>query len=442
MKNLFRFFMIVALVCVAFSCGKDDEAQQPLPLAYLELSSQADATQYLQGDAGTKTFTVSTSRKFEAQSDANWCTVTSDVEAKTVTITVTRNEYVTGSKPAKRTGIVSVKALPEREDDDLSKVKTLEVNVEQSVYGLPVADMLDVVFNAIGAMDNSALKSDILTPNIAPATRLNPVYNRYSAVFEGNRIGGHAGDHFFQIPLYTTTVSWADLTANGVDRTKLPDPTLTALGNAFDHKDFSVEAIMSNKFINPDTGAPLYGEQEYVSIQQSAGWGLGFEGGNEADGGTFVFYHNWCDALLDLPKNRPTAQTDGNLRFGIRPTVTEGQPLVGAQPDVFYHVVVTTDFGAHKITAYVDGEKMAERIFNALTTTVTLPCLENKFANWIGLGADPNNPPTRDAGVVDLPKQRSQYSSNGELILTRIYGKALTAAEVELLYQYEKPAAK
>ena len=130
--------------------------------------------------------------------------------------------------------------------------------------------------------------------------------------------------------------------------------------------------------------------------------------------------------------------SDGNIRFGVTP-VAEGATAIGAQPDTYYHVAVTTDFTAHKISAYVDGKLILERNIKAETTTVTLPCAANKFANWIGLGGDPNNPPTRAEGVTDLPLQSCQYSANGELVVGRIYGRALTATEVEMLYQYEKP---
>jgi hypothetical protein len=433
MSKVVRFFMFVTLACVTFSCGKDEEPLPPLSLAYIELESAADATQLLPGDAGSKTFSVAASRKFAANADVDWCSAAVDVEAQTITLTVTRNAYVTGTKPSKRNGVVTITALPEREGDDVSNIK-LDVNVEQALYGLPEADMLNLVFNATGALDTSPLSNIINTPQEVPTTKMNTVYNRFSAVFSGNRASGHAGTMFYQIPLYTTTLTWDQLTVFGVDRNALPNPTLTALGQAFDHKNFTVEGIISNTFKNA-AGEDLYGEQEFISIQQSAGWGLGFEGGNAENGGTFVFYYNWCDKLLEYDA---ATKSDGNYKFGIEPAV-EGQPVVGARPNVFYHVVVTTDFTAHKIIAYVDGKLIGERAFNETTTTVTLPCGANKFANWIGLGADPNNPPTRGEGVTELPKATSQYSANGELVVARMYNKALTATEVELLYQYEKP---
>jgi hypothetical protein len=442
MNKFVRFFMFVTLACVAFSCGKDDDSEEPLkplPTPFLELQSATESTQYLTGDAGSKTFTIATNRKFAATSDVSWLTVAVDVEAKTVTFTATKNELVQGTKPGKRTGSINIAALPERDDDVVTSAK-LDVSVEQALFGLPEADMLNVVFNAQGAVDASPLATEILAPNTAPETKLNELYKRFTARFSGNRIdGGHNGDVFYQVPLYTTTVSWADLTqwqvdenAAGAYREPLPY-SFNALGQAFERKNFTVEMIVSNKFLNPVTGDPLYGEQEYVSMQQSSGWGLGFEGGNADDGATFVFYYNPGDAL-----DTPTPGAGGNIRFGIQPTV-EGQPTVGAKPDVFYHVIVITDFTKHVITAYVDGQLVATRPFNETSVTTTLPNKGNKFANWIGLGADAANPPRRAEGVTDPVKQRAQYSSNGEMVLTRIYGKVLTPAEIDLLYLYEKP---
>jgi hypothetical protein len=424
--------MIAALVCVAFACKDKEEPLPSLPSPYIELASAADATQLLPGDAGTKTFTVEANREIDASSDVRWCTVS--VSGKTVTLTFERNAHVAGTKPNKRSGVVTVTAKPERDGDNVSRTK-LDVNVEQALFGLPEADLLDVVFNAAGATDNSPLKSELKVPQNKPETKMNQVYNRFSTVFSGNRADGHAGSMFWQIPLYTTAVTWDALTAFGVDRAALPDPTLTALGSAFDHKNFTVEAILSNSF-KMANGDPVYGEQEFISIQQSAGWGLGFEGGNAEDGGTFVFYYNWYDKLLD--KSNSASMSDGKIQFGVQP-VAEGEKAVGALPDAFYHVAVTADFSAHKISAYVDGVLVMERSFSEATTTVTLPCGANKFANWIGLGADPNNPTTRAEGVTELPVQGSQYSANGELVVARIYGKALTAAEVGMLYDYEKP---
>jgi hypothetical protein len=432
--------MYVALVCVAFSCGKDDEPLPALPNPFLELQSATDATQYLPGEAGNKTFTIATNRKFEATTEDSWLTVAVDVDAKTITLTATRNELVQGKKPSKRAGLVSINALPERDDDVVTNVK-LDVNVEQALFGLPEADMLNVIFNAQGAVDASPLATEILAPNIAPETKMNELYKRFTARFEGNRIdGGHNGDVFYQVPLYTTTVAWADLTQWQVDdnaanayREGLPY-AFNALGQSFDHKSFTVETIISNKFINPTNDTPLYGEQEYVSIQQSSGWGLGFEGGNAETGATFVFYYNPGDAF-----DTPTPGAGGNLRFGIEPTV-EGQSIVGAQPDVFYHAIVSTDFVKHEVRAYVDGKLVATRLFNEASVTTTLPNKANKFGNWIALGADAANPPRRpSATATDPVKQRAQYSSNGELVLARIYGKVLTPEEIELLYFYEKP---
>ena len=505
--------MFVALVSTAFSCGEDEQPLPALASPYVELESAADAVQLLPGDAGTKTFTVDANRKFEATSDADWCTVSVNDTAGSVTLTFTRNAYVPapGTKPNKRSGVVTVQALPERDGDNVANAK-VDVNVEQAVYGLPEANLLDVVFNAAGATDNSPMKNPVLRvlPFMAslsasdpgyqtwwsvqetPDYVMNAAYGRTTARFHGGQNENpenHAmvvagdnskrGDHGSCALL----VDYADfscvkadyLSSGGFEPNATTDVSskiipLNNLGKAlFSSAGYSLECIF-----RPDP----WGHRKYVfSSTQSSGHGF------EVDGQDFSWYSESC-----LPYKGTGADGSGSgltLTGGIKDEAgTQKQDMAvqyhlsdeeWAATDRFYHFIGTfenpVNGSAPVMRLYLNGKIVRDSdgdgkgdLEGTINGTGTVVEKTGTAGNVLRVGtpgtdalsqyyviggnarrADHPAYPnvhwnrTDNNGTTDAGDDWCERIFFGEIVLARIYDKALTADEALILYDYERP---
>ncbi|MDR1335288.1 MAG: metallophosphoesterase [Tannerella sp.] len=84
----------------------------------------------------------------------------------------------------------------------------------------------------------------------------------------------------------------------------------------------------------------------------------------------------------------------------------------------YYHVVTTYDKNTEKAIIYVDGNKVGEL---PAVGSFGFPALTN--AQWIGIGADASTSANAD------------FSLNGDVVIARMYGKALSHDEVSALYK-------
>ena len=510
MNRVSNFLMVVALACVTFACGDNEEEKlPPLSLAYIELTTGSDATQMLPGDAGTKSFTVDASRKFEAEADVPWITVS--VSDNTVTLTVTRNELVPGTKPNKRSGVVTLQALPEREGDNVANVK-LTVDVQQALYGLVTANLLDVVFNATGATDISPLANPVLnvlpfraslsaldasyqtwwSVQEKPDYRNNASYGRTTAYFHGGQ-NENADNHALVLAGDNTKrgdrgscclrVDYADfsnvkadyLSSGGFEPNATTDVSskiipMNALGKAlFSSPGYSMECIF-----RPEP----WGNRKYVfSSTQSSGHGF------EVDGQDFSWYSESC-----LPYTGPGA--DGSksgvtLVGGVKnESGTQKSDLAVkyhlsdeeyAATDRYYHFIGTFENpvnGSQPVMKlYLNGMPVMDSDGDgkgdwAGTSTGTGTPVEVKgpagnvlrvgtpgtdaLSQWYAIGGNarradhPSMPNvhwnrTDNNGTTDAGDDWAERVFFGEIVLARIYDKALSAEEAKVLYEYEKP---
>jgi hypothetical protein len=209
MYKLVKFLVLGAFLCSVIGCGKDDpdEPKKPdtpgtpggtlLP-AFVSVEA-ADASILLSGDEGTKEITVKANREIEITvADATWVTATAtatDLTASTakLTITVQKNEEAFKG----RTATVNITAKKANDDDNVSgaSAKT-SIEIKQSLFGLPTADLFDWKVDAAGNVSDVSANGLAITVGPAkPATTLNPSYGLYEATIEEVSSEKYADDH-------------------------------------------------------------------------------------------------------------------------------------------------------------------------------------------------------------------------------------------------------
>ncbi|MDR3093226.1 MAG: hypothetical protein LBU62_01105 [Bacteroidales bacterium] len=445
MTKFVRFFMFVALICVAFSCKDDEEKPTPLVKAYVEVAV-ADATQLLPGSSGTQTFTVESNRELEVSSDVGWCTVS--VSGKTVTLTFTENSYVPGAKPAKRAGIVTVKAKAVNADDNVTDAKA-NVTVDQELFGLPKAELLDMVFNAQGAVDNSPLANPVYNvPKYSAALPVDPVQfqkggaygDRYTARFTGTHQDGDRGSCALRVDFADFKSHTTIGTYNGYGFT--PPIPRNALGEALTGGSFSME-VLCRPETPPDEAGSLRSRYGIFDASQYAGPGIFIDGGQ-------------------LRFNLPYQKADGvraSEAAVISHDITEVSAdwgLDGASGN-YQHVIATFDKETHTMRLYLNGVQVEEaltnadiasayRVSNASGTPAGNPAegtwAEHNLCQWICIGGVNRRSDAAYAGAPHINKDDANGAMRlftGEIVLARIYNKALTATEAQFLYDYERP---
>ncbi|MDR0506205.1 MAG: hypothetical protein LBH32_05245 [Dysgonamonadaceae bacterium] len=111
--------------------------------------------------------------------------------------------------------------------------------------------------------------------------------------------------------------------------------------------------------------------------------------------------------------------TGGNIQFWVHigGSYKTVRSSVTAVPGTYYHVVGVYDKANEKILVYIDGENAGEQVASG---NFGFP--SNSSAHWIGVGGDAN------------PNNYAQFPLDGEVVIARMYDKALSAAEALLLY--------
>ena len=126
-----------------------------------------------------------------------------------------------------------------------------------------------------------------------------------------------------------------------------------------------------------------------IRIQESGGAGI-----EQASGGLIQFY---CHVGGDYK----------NLKSSV--TAEKGR---------YYHVVGVYDKAAQQTRIYVDGRPAGE-----MEAKGSFGFPSNTDAHWIAIGGDCNG------------SGNAQFSLNGDVVIARMYGKALTRDEAYLLYK-------
>jgi hypothetical protein len=451
MNKVSKFLMLGAVVCSAICCGKDEvEPVVPLVPAYVTIDA-ADASILLLGDAGSQEITVKANRGIEVTVDdaaKAWlsASVVSDLTAGTakLTLTATRNE--TAYKG--RTGTVSLAAIatPDRTDDNVSSSSAKgSLDVKQSLYGLPTADLFDWKADAAGKVaDVSPNALTIITGPAAPVITLNSAYGLYEATFSDISSETYAANH----PLfpgnsdYTSYAAKEYVTGDGVTRTvgskrmcfySIPWSNNAGIVNAY-KSAFSYELIYQ---------APEYKYADVVGGEEKVrntncnlfgninpthcGFGLN-RGENE---NRFVYVTAFGTSTPVMEKDL-AASADGKV--GVKVDFAK-----------YYHLVATYDKSSKTelIALYVDGEKVGSSGAADIGAQLLFPMDYYVGATGMEFHEDMRTSNTEYLCMAGGSHQCG-YPAFGaphdtKIVVARVYGKALTPAEVSALYNYHKP---
>jgi hypothetical protein len=501
MSKFVRFFMFVALVSVAFSCSKDDEDEpvKPIASAFLEVAA-ADANLIFTGEAASKTITVSTNREVTGTASESWVTVTSakKTEDNLVAVTIAVTESKAEKKRTATIALSTVKAG----DNDTGKQEAVDITLSQSPVGLTIAALLDISFNAAGAVDISPLANPVY--NVAPdkgqtspwATvqeypeyKFNPIYGRITAYFHGgqneneanhalvlagdNTKRGDRGSCCLRVDYADFSGVKADYLSSGgfepaattnVESKIIP---MNNLGKAlFSSPGYSLECIF-----RPDP----WGNRKYVfSSTQSSGHGF------EVDGTDFSWYSESCLpyagaggaglTLLGGVKNESATQKqDMAVKYHLSDEEYEAT-------DRYYHFI-----GTWENPSAANGNKPVMMLYlNGMVVrdsdgdgkgdwegtskgTGTILKLEGPVGNvlragtpgtdalaqWYAIGGNARRADhpamnihwnrTDNNGTTNSTEDWAERIFFGEIVVCRIYDKALDANEAKVLYDYEKP---
>jgi hypothetical protein len=461
-SKFFRFLMLGALVCSVAACGKDnDEPVAPLIPAFVSVEA-SDVSLLLSGDAVSKEITVKANREVTATVDATWLTATvvSDLATSTakVTLTPTKNEDAYKG----RTAVVSLAAVatPGRTDDNVSSSSAKgSLDVKQSLFGLPTADLFDWKADAAGNVSDISPNAMPITVGPAkPVTVLNPAYGLYEATITEVSSEIYAADH----PLYpgeryyydTYSVGKVYIAADGSEQGfgsrrmsfyKIPWATNAGVLNAY-RNAFSYELIYQAPE-NYDQ-AVLDGGVTYNSNQNLFGninpthCGFGIQRRNTNFDGVekwhnaFCYFVEWGGSGTLIRQKDETGETDAQLDCSK-----------------YYHVIVTYDKSSNDelITLYVDGVRTGGSGEENLHKALHFP---RDYYGGIN-GHQPDTPDNTGGGAegrtantewmcIGGGSHQSGYPTFGsmhgtKIVVARLYGKALTKEEVAALYNYHKP---
>jgi hypothetical protein len=437
MNKIFKFFAMGVLVCTLAACGKDDkEPDVPLIPAFVSVEA-SDASILLLGNADSMEITVKTNRALEvAVSDAakDWLTVkvgATDATASTakLILTVTKNEAAFKGRSA----TVSIAALPSRDGDNVSSASAKgSFEVKQSLFGLPVADLFDWKVDAAGNVsDVSANKMAITVGPAKPATAFSSEYGLYEATISEISSEEYAADHVL-FPGNKDYVKYAseeytagDGISHKVDSKrmsfyKIPWSTNAGIVKAY-QSTFTYEliyrAVKTTDFANNN----LFGNVNPTHC------GFGIQQYNN------VIAFTYHPSFGETKRVTRQAEINGELKD------------TAIIADRYYHVVATYDKGSSTelIALYVDGVKVGGSKDDNINCQLHFPT--DYYAMSTGhTHADSDRTPNTEYLCIGGGSHQSGYPSFGaphgtKVVVARVYGHALTQAEVLALYNYHKP---
>jgi hypothetical protein len=446
--KFFKYLMFIPLVCFVAACSDDDPAKEPLPEAFLEFKTATDAGLIFKGEAQEIVVELNVNRELEIEKgDASWVTTTPTVnDDNTVSLKIAVEQ---SDATKRRTATLTLTTKLAGETDKAAT--PLTIAIEQGVFGLVAADLLDLVFDAPGNGPNSArdispmanpvydmLPFSGLTPDcpkVFPTVNTDNPYGRGAAYFEGpNTCGkdGRRGSSAYRIDVVDYSTYERDY--HGSDLASNTPFSLNPLGTAILKGSFSIEVIFKPE-VNTN------GDGKLVGFTQS--WGGSIAVGAEADNKFNVnFYLDATDIAIGS-----SISDAKSVAFTTKPGAVIGDKDL-LDYGKYYHVVGVFDKATGNQSIYLDGVKgTSERTFPAnYVLKQADPKDGNRaaLAQWIGIGGDAR----RSDPIVPNVHINSDYENwaegiyKGEIVLVRMYGKALSDSEIKTLYDYELPEAE
>lgn len=264
-----------------------------------------------------------------------------------------------------------------------TKLYSTEISAIDSISTVspvaPVADLLDIKFDALGNCWDASYANMLVVPlNTALQTAKvdsNRTFNLWEGKFVPTSWGSGAND--------TTCCFKADYSHN--------DYFKETMANGFTMESL-VRVDYDNKMVDK--------EGKFFSAHQGGGFGLeigtknrSLNGGNE-----FSFMPNI------------TLKSDGKSYYIYTPSGV--QPKSGQ----YYHVVGVWSKEDGKAYIYVNG-----KLCNTVAADGDLHLPSAEASQWIGIGCDANN-------------SSGEMMANSHIAIARIYGKALSASEIDALW--------
>jgi hypothetical protein len=441
MYKLVKFLVLGAFLCSVIGCGKDDpdDTKKPdtptlLP-AFVSIEA-VDASILLSGDEDSKEITVKTNREIEiaVSSGATWVTATAtatDLTASTAKLTITVQKNETDFKG--RSATVSITAKKANDDDNVSgaSAKT-SIEIKQSLFGLPVADLFDWKADAAGNVSDVSANGLAITVGPAkPVTTLNPAYGLYEATIEEVSSEKYPDDHELYPATHQYNSAFVDRAAETymagdgqshaveskrMSYYKIPWTTNPGIVNAYKNA-FSYELIFQSPEHPTNSNNNLFGNVNPTHC----GFGI-----NRHEN-TINFCYHYSFGATDRLYH-----------------IAEDSARVPVDFAKYYHVVVTVDKAnpTESIVLYVDGVKVNSAP-NREGKQLHFPT--DYYSMTTGHVHDENaRTPQTEYLCIGGGSHQSGYPSfgaahNTKIVVARVYGKALNPTEVSALYNYHKP---
>jgi hypothetical protein len=431
--------------------GKKDKPAVLIP-AYVEIDA-ADASITFTGDAGDKEITVIANREIEVTFDEAakaWLeatitpiTIDATTGIGTAKLTLKVDTNTNAYKGRSATVTLAAIATPNRTDDDVSGVST-SIKLNQSIFGLPEADLLNVVFtvDAVGtcaARDISPAQNVITDglPNtkedfeckdkVYPTVSDNTLYGRPTAHFAGGTTCNNGRSScFYKVDLVNYSVPNLANYYNPLNLSTNSQIPFTALGEGIMKHSYTVEVLFK-----PAQPANGYNRGKVLGWTQSCGGSVDFSDTQGDHQHRLGFYNDMA----------PTEYAPSN--GGTEPMSPDESAKW--KDNKYYHLIGVYDKtnATHKL--YVDGALVDTKTSEGLVVKLANPKSTDALAQWLGIGGDcrsanpvVNGSPLNPSLNTDL-EDWCEFAFTGEVVLVRFYGRVLSATEVTTLYEYEKP---
>jgi hypothetical protein len=380
-----------------------------------------------------------------------------------LTLTVTKNETEFKGRSVK----LNIAAIAARDDDNVSGANAkASIDLKQSVFGLPIADLFDWKANADGSVyDASDNKLEIIIGPAKPEVAFNPLYGLYEATiseissdkyhenhprFPGSNPANLEYYYAYNTSAAGVKVEYTDALGDKHNMDgkrmcwyKIPWSTNAGIVNAYQNAfsyEFIYQAPQVTKEFNNDTGV------ENVSIGgpntnmfgnvNPTHCGFGIQRLDSIGSISFT-YHPSFGSTVRVKQ----------LELDESGKIKTDSVAAGTVSDFgkYYHVIATYDKKSptELIALYVDGVKVGGSGTNNIGVQLHFPT--DYYAMATGhTHTEGDRTANTEFLCIGGGSHQSGYPAFGaphnmKVVVARVYGHALTADEVSTLYNYHVP---
>jgi hypothetical protein len=363
-----------------------------------------------------------------------------------LTLTVTKNETEFKGRSVK----LNIAAIAARDDDNVSAASAkASIEVKQSVFGLPVADLFDWKANADGSVsDVSANGLEIIVGPAKPEVAFNPLYGLYEATISEVSSDNYHANH----PRFPGLTTYYDLYANTEYQAADGTHKVEGKGMCFYKIPWSTNAGIVNAYKNAFTYELIY---QAPQVTKGFNNTTGVENTSIGNPYGFIFGNvnpTHCGFGIGRRDSIGIITFTYHTKFGSTTHIQQKDKvkpdsIVGTVSDFgkYYHVIVSYDKSntTELVSLYVDGEKVGGTGDKDLGAALHFPT--DYYAMQTGHEHnEADRTPQTEYLCIGGGSHQSGYPSflaphNTKIVVARVYGHALTADEVTTLYNYHVP---